>query len=66
MSPSLVSANYAYMDVAYSILDNVHAGYISSSAIMAGGVRPSVSLKHGVNISSGTGSTDDPYIVDTN
>lgn len=33
---------------------------------MAGGVRPSVSLKHGVNISSGTGSADDPYIVDTN
>ena len=64
MSPSLLSANYAYIDVAYSILDNVHAGYTTTSSITTGGVRPSISLKPGTKIVSGNGTRNNPYIVE--
>ena len=65
MSPSLLSANFAYLDVVYSILDNVHAGYTtSSSSLTAGGVRPAISLKKGTVILSGMGTADDPFIVE--
>ena len=64
MSPSLLSANYAYIDVAYSILDNVHAGYNTTSSITTGGVRPSISLKSGTIILSGNGTKTNPYTVE--
>lgn len=64
MSPSLLSANYAYMDVVYSMLDNVHVGYTTAGAITTGGVRPSISLNNSTKIVSGNGTRENPYIVE--
>ena len=64
MSPSLLSANFSYIDVVYSMLDNVHAAYISSGSITTGGVRPAVSLKPTTKILSGNGTRENPYTVE--
>ena len=54
----------ANVDVAYSMLDNVHTGYVTtSSGISSGGVRPSISLNKDVVIVSGSGTKNDPYRV---
>jgi len=64
MSPSLLSANYAYVDVVYSILDNVNVSYTTSSAsLTSGGVRPAIVLKNGTIILNGNGSRDNPFII---
>lgn len=65
MSPSLISSKYSYVGVIYSMLDNIHTAYVtSSSSLTAGGVRPSISLKHSVKIISGTGSINNPFTVE--
>ena len=64
MSPSVLSANYAYVDVLYSILDNVRPDYISSSAITAGGVRPVISIVYGTKVKNGNGTRENPYVID--
>ena len=64
MSPSLLSANFAYVDVVYSMLDNVHVAYVNSGSITSGGVRPAVSLKPTTKIISGNGTRENPYTVE--
>ena len=65
MSPSLLSANFAYIDVVYSMLDNVRTDYINSS-VKAGCVRPAISLKASTIIIGGNGTRLDPYVVREN
>ncbi len=64
MSPSEFSAsnNYAYEWNSYS------GGYIESEWNVTGeiGARPVINLKSDVKITGGTGSANDPYVVDTN
>ena len=64
MSPSRISASTVYIDVAYSMLDNVHSGYVTSSAVVSGGVRPSIALKSGTKIGGGKGTTEEPFILE--
>ena len=67
MSPALVSANYSYIIVAYSMLDNVQTAFTTSTANMTSGcVKPSISLKPSIKIVSGTGSKEDPFTVNAN
>ena len=61
MSPSLVSANSVYIGVAYSIVDNVTPVYVSNGF---GGVRPMISLKSGLKILSGEGTSDKPFVLE--
>ncbi len=64
MSPSLLSANFAYVDVLYSMIDNVRTDYISSSSTLtAGGVRPVISLTNEAIVEGGTGTKNNPYII---
>lgn len=60
MFPSLLSAIYSYVGCVHSIIDNVHSAYAKN----AGGVRPAISLRYGVEIKSGNGTADRPYIID--
>ncbi len=64
MSPSRISANTIYIDVVYSMLDNVSATYVSSSSITAGGVRPVISLNANAVIASGKGTVSEPFIIE--
>ena len=61
MSPSLVSANSVYVGVAYSVVDNVTPVYVSNGL---GGVRPMVSLKSGLRILSGEGTSSKPFVLE--
>jgi hypothetical protein len=61
MSPSLVSANSVYVGVAYSVVDNVTPAYVSNGL---GGVRPMVSLKSGLRILSGEGTSSKPFVLE--
>ncbi|MDO4747410.1 MAG: hypothetical protein Q4A70_03695 [Candidatus Saccharibacteria bacterium] len=61
MSPSLVSANSVYVGVAYSVVDNVTPVYVSNGL---GGVRPMISLKSGLRILSGEGTSSKPFILE--
>lgn len=61
MSPSLVSANSVYVGVAYSVVDNVTPVYVSNGL---GGVRPMISLKSGLRILSGEGTSSKPFIIE--
>ncbi len=61
MSPGTVVAANTYMFVAYSMLDHVQSAYVSGGA---GGVRPSVSLKYDVRVKSGTGSVENPFVLE--
>ena len=61
MSPSLVSANSVYVGVAYSVVDNVTPVYVSNGL---GGVRPMVSLKSGLKILSGEGTSGKPFVLE--
>ena len=61
MSPSLVSANSVYVGVAYSVVDNVTPVYVSNGL---GGVRPMVSLKSGLRILSGDGTSSKPFVLE--
>ena len=64
MSPSVLSANFAYVDVLYSMIDNVQTAYTtSSSTLTAGGVRPVISISKDVKIESGTGSKSNPLFI---
>ena len=62
ISPSFFSSNYG--GVIFDILDNgeINDYYVDDLR----GTRPSISLKSYTEISEGTGTIDDPYIVDTN
>lgn len=61
MSPSLVSANSVYVGVAYSVVDNVTPVYVSNGL---GGVRPMISLKSGLRILSGEGTSNKPFVIE--
>ena len=60
MSPSLQSANFVYVGVAYSRADHVYPTYVSNGL---GGVRPVVSLKKGYKIQSGDGTSANPFTL---
>ncbi|MBR0133752.1 hypothetical protein IJM16_00595 [Candidatus Saccharibacteria bacterium] len=60
MSPSLVSANNVYVGVAYSRVDHVTPVFTSNGL---GGVRPMVSLKKGYKVSSGDGTSSNPFVL---
>ncbi len=60
MSPSLVSANNIYVGVAYSRVDHVTPTYTTNGL---GGVRPMVSLKKGFKITSGNGTSSNPFML---
>lgn len=62
MSPGFVSATGVYIGVIYSTLDHVAVNYIGSSG-SGGGVRPVISLKYGVKIADGEGTSVDPFII---
>lgn len=62
ISPSFFSSNYG--GVIFDILDNgeINDYYVDDLR----GTRPSISLKSYTEINEGTGTINDPYIVDTN
>ena len=57
MSPGMLGATNNYMFVNYSILDHVAANFGTS------GIRPSVSVKYGVEVKSGNGTQNNPFIL---
>ncbi|MBQ7104525.1 MAG: InlB B-repeat-containing protein [Bacilli bacterium] len=65
MSPGFVSATGVYNGVIHSTLDHVAVNYVGSSGV-AGGVRPSISLKSNIKIISGDGTSDNPFILEDN
>lgn len=58
MSPGMVAAASNYTFVNYSISDHVSADFSKS------GVRPSISLKYGTQVSDGNGTADNPFILE--
>ena len=62
ISPSFFSSDYG--GVIFDILGNgeINDYYVDDLR----GIRPSISLKPYTEISEGTGTINDPYIVDTN
>ena len=63
MSPGFISATGVYIGVIYSTLDHVAVNYTGTSNA-AGGVRPVISLKYGIEIARGKGTVYEPFIIE--
>lgn len=58
MSPGMIAAVNNYIFVDYSMSDHVASNFGTS------GVRPAISLKYGKEIKSGSGTMNDPFVIE--
>ena len=65
MTPLSISSSVTYISTfTKNAITGVYAVVGYGTSYVSLGVRPAISLVEGLEYSSGTGSIDDPYIVD--